>query len=1119
MANRYCITTGNFNSTATWSATEHGHPGASVPVVGDDIYVAYVGLVMVQNWASPTSHARNIFVMKNADFGAEAVSGGWGEAIGIAAGKTIDVQGRLTLYSPGGGSAFVVLGGGALRIGSGGVIDCKQTGTYIEASASFVNEGRFFARERACYFQPAANGSILFPGTINLVTLDTGSGGALKTRFEGPIDFGSFGITLWGTGETENSLTVEFGSGHCRLGEVRTPTLRFSTALVFKNDGPLFVTGDIGTTAYEYVKSFTWLPSDTGIRTFEGTADQVIAFPAGANANAWFVDKPAGTLDLASFIGNLQGRVRNLIVRGPAKIDLAGTPPLLQASDQGWNEFNGLKADATPASQQPGVFTVADHLREAMDSCENYGEIVIPRGKTLCTKSFKNHVGARVSGNGTLCVRYGGLSDSGTIAAATTVRYFDCPIRAVLSAAETAWSNRPYSVDVTGSLGTRFRLDWGDGTFSETESAGTLDHVYATANGDRPATLVLTVVNEDGTVATATRNILVAVPEISIALELTPEAGVIPLEVAATVESAEGVLFTFDWGNGNTTGPQETPVARYTYTTPGHYTITATAQNIEGGSLSASRGITVLPKPAVRLDLAPELGVMPLTVVVSAEATRGNFYTFDWGNGQTTGPLASGDARYTYLEAGYYTVTVHAETFDGETLSTSCPVTVLPLPSIDLTVVPSLGYRPLTVLAVVESTRTGLYTFDWGNGQTTGPLGVPQASHDYPDEGNYTVSVTVVTPEGETLSTSRPVTVLATPPLPRARLAVTPWQGNIPLSVTVSTEGTEADRVRIDWGDGTPLMEPASSVHGLTHTYEEAGRYLVKLRAWNPNGDWVEASQVVSTLDPDEVRAALVLQPSSGIAPLTVLADASDSNGSTFSFTWSDGNSTGPLTESRTTHTFERPGYYPVIVTVTKDGLTASASAGAVVLLSPLIPTDPILPSPLGPVEIDGPGESHGVPRGNLPFPYRYTLAQGVCFMPDTLQLFCPMTESGRALENGSALFLGRITHADTRPVSPTEIESARYTIFRLDDSDASVRVPVEGHAEVDLAVDEILAEDVVLDENWPFDEIGYNFRYCLDDIAAPPFPVAGRNYLVAFTLIPLGRGPKIQVQYRVRVV
>ena len=38
-ANRYSVATGNWNSTATWSATSGGGSGASVPVAGDFVYI------------------------------------------------------------------------------------------------------------------------------------------------------------------------------------------------------------------------------------------------------------------------------------------------------------------------------------------------------------------------------------------------------------------------------------------------------------------------------------------------------------------------------------------------------------------------------------------------------------------------------------------------------------------------------------------------------------------------------------------------------------------------------------------------------------------------------------------------------------------------------------------------------------------------------------------------------------------------------------------------------------------------------------------------------------------------------------------------------------------------
>lgn len=438
---------------------------------------------------------------------------------------------------------------------------------------------------------------------------------------------------------------------------------------------------------------------------------------------------------------------------------------------------------------------------------------------------------------------------------------------------------------------------------------------------------------------------------------------------------------------------------------------------------------------------------------------------------------------------------------------------------IELAVAPSSGYPPLTVTAEATDEFGGLRTFAWGNGHITGPVETASATYTYREPGLYTVTVKDVDPDGVERSTSRPVTVLS-PPLPLAEMVISPKQGNVPLEVELSTEGSEGNSMAIDWGDGSPLYGPVTGITAsVSHCYETPGRFPVKLQVWNATEALAEASQVVRVQDSEGLYAALDILPSTGEVPLTVLADASESEGDEFLFIWGDGTSDGPQTVSHATHTFRRAGYYSVVLTTTKADHSVSATQG-VTVLSALQPTPvTLVPSLLGPVELEERERPHGLPRGHMPSLYRYTLAQGNCYMNDTIRLFCPMTRGGRALHNGSALFLGRITHADGSAIAPEEIGSACCTIYRLDESDPTVRTAVEGHTEVPLEVEDILLSGPVTDENWPFDETGYNFRHVLDDTTHSPFPVPGRHYLVVFTLSPLDASPKLRLEYRVHVL
>lgn len=153
--------------------------------------------------------------------------------------------------------------------------------------------------------------------------------------------------------------------------------------------------------------------------------------------------------------------------------------------------------------------------------------------------------------------------------------------------------------------------------------------------------------------------------------------------------------------------------------------------------------------------------------------------------------------------------------------------------------------------------------------------------------------------------------------------------------------------------------------------------------------------------------------------------------------------------------------------------------------------------------------------------------------MFDTLELFCEMSENGRSLETGSALFLARIQHSGGVPILPEEVRSVAYTLWRLDDRDASVKTGITGHVDVPLAVHEVLLAEPVLDAHWTHDTQGYNFRHAPAGMRSAPdsgsedadethplFPVAGRNYRLEYRLVMHApEQPEVLLRYRVHVV
>jgi parallel beta-helix repeat protein len=320
------------------------------------------------------------------------------------------------------------------------------------------------------------------------------------------------------------------------------------------------------------------------------------------------------------------------------------------------------------------------------------------------------------------------------------------------------------SSDLDGTI-VSYRFDFGDGSpIVGPQSGATAAHTYRTPG---EYTVTLTVTDDDGMTATATRHVTAVDEPPTARLEVTPETGRVPVTVTADASESTDTGATpidhyrFDFGDGSpVVGPQSQPRAPHIYEVPGNYVVTVFVTDTAGQTSQATAQVTPFgdnAPPTARLSVSPSSGLVDLDVVANASASTDSDgtiagYRFDFGDGTPpVGPQSAATAAHTYRAGGSYTVTVTVTDDDGASSDATFEVTVEDLPpNPSLAVTPNAGLEPLDVTADAsastdpDDTAIADYAFDFGDGTPpVGPQAGPVAGHRYAAGGTYTVTVTV----------------------------------------------------------------------------------------------------------------------------------------------------------------------------------------------------------------------------------------------------------------------------------------------------------------------------------------------------------------------------------------
>jgi cyanophycinase-like exopeptidase len=363
--------------------------------------------------------------------------------------------------------------------------------------------------------------------------------------------------------------------------------------------------------------------------------------------------------------------------------------------------------------------------------------------------------------------------------------------------------------------------------------------------------------------------------------------------------------------------------------------------------------------------------------------------TIDWGDGTTSVGVIAPDpdptvlngylvyGTHTYADEGTPSITVSVTEIadpveSGESTAT---VNVADAP-ISVTITPPSGLvEPASFDGAIATITDGdpndigvvyNWTIDWGDGSPSDSGSTSDttiyAHHDFLDETSNNVVVTVTDDGGATATAETPPFVADAPlldvtPTLSLQTYANPSEGT---SATVSAtltdalpnlaaadlqavftfgDGTMADASITDQGSGVFLVESS-------HTWDEAGAYLVHVTVTGPGGWQAEAASTELVTDPPLALTGVSLDATQGIPLLDgPLATSSDSGtpGTDYAATiaWGDGTSSPGIVVGDAvhgSHTYALPGPFTAHVVVTDGDGLASGDATSAVTVAPADP-------------------------------------------------------------------------------------------------------------------------------------------------------------------------------------
>lgn len=337
--------------------------------------------------------------------------------------------------------------------------------------------------------------------------------------------------------------------------------------------------------------------------------------------------------------------------------------------------------------------------------------------------------------------------------------------------------------------------------------------------------------------------------------------------------SKEGQIVAYNWTFREGVAAVSGKTAEYTFQDPGKYNVVLEVKTDLGAAAKKDVLITVntsKAQPTARIRAegvggdgkqviaaaarAPLRGRLPLTINFDASySTDPNNSIVDWKwdfDGDQKFDTSGERVSHTFTKPGSYLATLRVE--NAAKLSSDDAVTII-VEAEDLTADifadPISGTAPLTVAfdGSGSSYKNGSITsYEWNFGDGSRPrLTGAQTTYEFTAPGIYTVEMKVRTPDGQSKTATKIVTVLQEVLSPK--FTATPKIGVAPLTVEMNASQSIGEIVsyRWDFGDGT-----SDTGIKVRKTYSVPGNYTVELKVYDKYGAMLSYKEEITVRTP-----------------------------------------------------------------------------------------------------------------------------------------------------------------------------------------------------------------------------------------------------------------------------